>query len=150
MKNKRFIFLIFTFLLSFNVFATWNYFDTDAGGIGIYQNMATGKDTSQISIYQENGGYSFVFLTDENVSTYEFFQYKADFTITNDKKEPYSFSAKQIAGNAFKISNIDGFLKYMKKSKWIKIEFFINNSFETKVLKFNTDGLEKVLVKVKE
>ena len=31
-----------------------------------------------------------------------------------------------------------------------KFEFFINKSFETKVLKFNTDGLEKVLVKVKE
>lgn len=29
MKNKRFIFLIFTFLLSFNVFTAWNYFDTD-------------------------------------------------------------------------------------------------------------------------
>lgn len=79
MKNKRIMFLSLTFLLSCNIFAAWNYFDTDAGGIGIYQNIATGKDTSQISIYQENGSYSFIFLTDENVSTYEFFQYKADF-----------------------------------------------------------------------
>ena len=150
MNNQKLIILFLTLLFTSNLFAAWNYYDTDSGGVGIYQNMSTGKDSSQISIYKENDGYSFVFLTDENVSTYEFFEYKADFSFTNDKKESYSISAKQVAGNAFKLSKLDGFLKYLKNSKWIKIEFLINNSFETKVIKFNTEGLEKALAKVKD
>lgn len=138
-------------LLSFNSFAAWTMYDTDEGGIGIYQNMANGKKNNQISIYGENGKYNFLFITSENVLTYEIFGlYKADFELINDKNQSYSFMGSQVSANSFVIKKLEGLLKYLKESEWIILEFYLAETAANKKIKFNVSGLEKSLKNVKE
>lgn len=148
---KKIIIVCLLASLSFKCFAAWVTYNTDAGGIGIYQNMATGKSDNQISIYEEDGGYSFLFITNEIVSSYDWFgNYEADFSLVNDKNETYDYSASQVAQNAFRVKKMKGLLKFLQGSKWIKMEFFVNRNGSTKTIKFNIEGIDKAIKKVKE
>lgn len=149
---KKFI-LVFIFTI-FSVFS-WQTYDTEAGGVGIYQDCVAGADAGQIAIFKENGGYKLYFVTqkyqlrgvDAGIGGVP----KVAISCENDlgKGSDFFISGSCSASNATQFGfKDDKFKEFLLNSKWIKFSFTVPGGMKT--FKFDFAGFSKALSKVKE
>ena len=147
------IILIFSFLVC-NIFA-WQTYETEAGGVGIYQNCVAGENAGQIMIFKENNSYKLYFVTQK----YELQAYdpwnvgipRVTVKCENDKGkgEEFFIQGSYNAVNATQFGFKANYLSYLSNSKWVKFSFSIQGS-GLKPFKFDFNGFNTAIKKVKE
>ncbi len=149
---KKFL-LLFIFTV-FNIFS-WQTYNTEAGGVGVYQDCVAGADAGQIAIYKENGVYTLNFVTqkyqlrgvDAGIGGVP----KVAISCENDlgKGSEFFISGSNGEINATHFGFKDNYKKYLSSSKWIKFSVTVIGG-GMKTFKFDFTGFNKALSKIKE
>lgn len=146
--------LILIFILLIGNLLAWQTYETESGGIGIYQNCVAGEKAGQITISKEPNKYFLEFITQNHII--KGFDYGplggivVEIKCINDLGEGGKFiiDGRLPYNNVTTFGFKNDYKDFLSSSKWVK--FTIPTTAGSKTFKFDFTGFNSAIKKVKE